>query len=123
MVEGQITPREDGRSTQQEVQERRTFPMSVVPASEHEYANCFTQPFRTHRIMINIRNTFQNNFICPFAFEKSHARVLSGEEEAAFAWTTVNYWMGTFLTAMSGFGAVCANVNSKSSNRPCCVLH
>lgn len=34
---------------------------------------------------------FLNKSACPFNYEKQNGRILSGEEEAAFSWITVNY--------------------------------
>jgi len=36
------------------------------------------------------------------------ARIISGEEEAIYGWTAINYLMGTLLENEAGFGAVTA---------------
>ena len=42
-------------------------------------------------LMDNIRSLLHNKSFCPFHFQHDSVRVLSGEEEAVFAWAAVNY--------------------------------
>ena len=48
---------------------------------------------------------------CPFFFQFDFARVMSGEEEAAFAWAAANFLYGTLLPNIHGSGAVTKPVN------------
>lgn len=57
-------------------------------------------------LMGKIRNLMSNKTFCPFFFQYDFARVLSGEEEAAFSWTAVNFLMGALLPHLSGTGDV-----------------
>jgi Golgi nucleoside diphosphatase len=50
-----------------------------------------------------------NKTFNPFFFEDEHARVISGEEEAIYGWTAVNFVMGTLIKNSEGTGTVSAN--------------
>jgi Golgi nucleoside diphosphatase len=58
------------------------------------------------RVLDAVRTLFSNKTFCPFYFEDKHARVLSGEEEAIFDWTAVNFLLGSLLKQSEGLGAV-----------------
>jgi|UniRef100_A0A8J9TG60 Golgi nucleoside diphosphatase len=64
------------------------------------------QPNDRLRIMQAVRSLFTNSTYCPFAFVDEQARVLSGEEEAIFDWTGVNFLMGNLLDQSRGAGTV-----------------
>lgn len=51
------------------------------------------------RIMETIRDFLSDPVNSPFYFEKSMARVISGEEEGVYGWMTTNYLTGTLLHA------------------------
>jgi hypothetical protein len=48
-------------------------------------------------MMTYIRELFSDKEFCPFYFQYEFARILSGEEEAAFAWTGSNYLFKTLF--------------------------
>lgn len=52
-------------------------------------------------LMDNIRILLSNSTFCPFYFQLDSARVLSGEEEAVFAWTAANYLHDRLLPDMT----------------------
>lgn len=58
------------------------------------------------RIMNAVRQVFHNKTFCPFYFVDEQARVLSGEEEAIFDWTGVNFLLGDLINESHGSGAV-----------------
>jgi len=64
-----------------------------------------TRPKR-ERVMAAVRTLFQNKTYCPFKFEEEYARVISGEEEAVYGWTAVNFLMKTLLPNSQGSGTV-----------------
>lgn len=53
-----------------------------------------------------VRELFTNKTFCPFYFEDEFARILSGEEEAIFGWTGINFAMGNLLPESEGAGTV-----------------
>ena len=53
------------------------------------------------RIMETIRDFLSDPLNSPFYFERSMARVISGEEEGVYGWLTANYLAGTLLHASS----------------------
>ncbi|CAM9669630.1 unnamed protein product, partial [Phaeothamnion confervicola] len=61
-------------------------------------------------LMYYIREFFSDKRACPFYFEPSFARVLSGEEEGVYSWTAVNFLQGNLLLETQGAGAVDANI-------------
>jgi Golgi nucleoside diphosphatase len=61
---------------------------------------------RRQRLMETVRNLFFNKTYCPFRFELEFARVISGEEEAIYGWTAVNFLKGSLLTDSEGTGVV-----------------
>lgn len=58
------------------------------------------------RIMNAIQTLFHNKTFCPFEFENERARVISGEEEAVYGWTAVNFLMKSLLANTEGSGTV-----------------
>jgi Golgi nucleoside diphosphatase len=64
---------------------KATGGMREVPLSKRE------------RLMAVIRGFFSDRKENPFYFESEFARVISGEEEAVYAWTGANYLMGSLL--------------------------
>jgi len=63
------------------------------------------RPYRL-RLMRVVRKLFFNTTFNPFMFEAEHARVISGEEEAIYGWTAVNFVKGTLLANSEGTGQV-----------------
>ncbi|GKZ00882.1 hypothetical protein MPSEU_001039900 [Mayamaea pseudoterrestris] len=64
------------------------------------------------RVLNAVRRLFHNESYCPFAFTNEQARTLSGEEEAIFDWTGVNFVLGDLLEQSQGAGTV---VNPKQT--------
>ena len=62
-------------------------------------------PYRM-RLMSAVRSLFRDTSFNPFFFEDEHARVISGEEEAIYGWTAVNFVKGTLLKNSEGTGSV-----------------
>merc|ERR1712232_90793 len=58
------------------------------------------------RIMKAVQQLFHNKTFCPFEFEDERARVISGEEEAVYGWTGVNFLMNSLLANTEGSGTV-----------------
>jgi Golgi nucleoside diphosphatase len=58
------------------------------------------------RIIRAVRQLFQDKTYCPFAFTNEQARVLSGEEEAIYDWSGVNFLMGDLIKQSEGAGTV-----------------
>ena len=54
------------------------------------------------RVMNAIRNLFYDDDYCPFMFTFDQARVLSGEEEAIYGWTGVNFVLGSLIKYSEG---------------------
>ena len=54
------------------------------------------------RVLTVVRQLFHNQTYCPFYFEDEYARVLSGEEEAIYGWTGINFVMGNLLPETQG---------------------
>lgn len=65
------------------------------------------------RIIQTVRDLFSDETFCPFDFVDERARVLSGEEEAAYDWTGVNFVMGNLIDSSHGVGTV---VNPKTTH-------
>ena len=63
------------------------------------------RPYRL-RLVEAVRACFFDEAFNPFMFEEEHARVISGEEEAIYGWTAVNFVKGTLLTNSEGTGSV-----------------
>lgn len=59
---------------------------------------------RREAIMNNVRNYLSNKTHCPFYFRDEFARVISGEEEAVYAWSATNFLMGRLLPPLRGIG-------------------
>ena len=64
------------------------------------------------RIITAIQKLFSDKEFCPFYFENEYARILSGEEEAIFDWTGINFAMGNLVEESEGAGAV---INPKTT--------
>ena len=57
------------------------------------------------RVMAAVRGFLTDPATCPFLLRETEAaRVISGEEEAAYAWVGVNYVSGALLNDSWGFG-------------------
>jgi Golgi nucleoside diphosphatase len=69
---------------------------------------------RREEMMIFTRQLFSNKTFCPFFFQYDFARVMSGEEEAVYSWTTANYLFGTLLHNMNlpGYGPIISPINT-----------
>ena len=48
------------------------------------------------RIISRVDSLLQNASINPFKYQSSNARIISGEEEGAFAWIALNYLRDVF---------------------------
>jgi len=55
-------------------------------------------------IMAHVRSFLSNKSTCPFYFRDEFARVISGEEEAVYAWSAANFLMGRLLPPLHGIG-------------------
>jgi Golgi nucleoside diphosphatase len=62
-------------------------------------------PYRL-KLIAQVRTLFQDTTFNPFLFHEEHARVISGEEEAIYGWTAVNFVQGTLLRNSEGTGSV-----------------
>lgn len=51
---------------------------------------------RAEAILAKINSLLSNPDFSPFRHHRRNVRILSGEEEGAFAWLAVNYFMGYF---------------------------
>ena len=49
-----------------------------------------------NKVMDKLQSLLQDSTFHPFSFKPMNCRILSGEEEAAFAWLAVNYLTGYF---------------------------
>jgi len=58
------------------------------------------------RVLNACRAFFRNETHNKFMFEKEFARVISGEEEAVYGWTGVNFALGSLLASSEGSGTV-----------------
>ena len=58
------------------------------------------------RIMSWIRIHMSDTNFCPFFFQPEMARVISGEEEAIFSWSAMNFLFGNLLSQSQGTGEV-----------------
>ncbi|GAX16949.1 ectonucleoside triphosphate diphosphohydrolase 4 [Fistulifera solaris] len=58
------------------------------------------------RVMEAVRSSFRDKTYSPFAFVDEQARVLSGEEEAIYDWTGVNFLLGNLVEQSAGAGSV-----------------
>lgn len=68
------------------------------------------------RIMNGVRQLFNDHeTFNPFSFEDERARVISGEEEAIYGWTGVNFALGTLIkdSTTGDGGAATAAINPK----------
>lgn len=55
-------------------------------------------------LMRVIRSFLSDKALCPFYFRNEFARVISGEEEAVYAWTATNFLMNRLLPPLQGLG-------------------
>lgn len=60
-------------------------------------------------IMSWVRVHLADKSFNPFFFRNEMARVISGEEEAVFSWTAMNFLLGNLLTESEGIGEAFAN--------------
>lgn len=67
---------------------RATGGMRLVPFEKRE------------KMMKYIRSLFSDKEFCPFYFQYDFARVMSGEEEAVFAWMGANYLFNTLFPSI-----------------------
>lgn len=58
------------------------------------------------RMMRWVRQHLSDKAFNPFLFRPDMARVISGEEEAAYSWAAMNFLMGVLLPATQGTGTV-----------------
>ena len=58
------------------------------------------------RVISAVRDFFMDETHNKFKFEKEFARVISGEEEAAYGWTGTNFALGSLLNNSEGSGTV-----------------
>jgi hypothetical protein len=58
------------------------------------------------RLITMVRKVFHNTTFNPFQFQDERARVISGEEEAIYGWTAVNFIKGTLVQSSEGAGTV-----------------
>mmetsp|Transcript_45633 Transcript_45633/g.111139 ORF Transcript_45633/g.111139 Transcript_45633/m.111139 type:complete len:997 (+) Transcript_45633:180-3170(+) len=58
------------------------------------------------RIIKAVRQLFHDDEFNPFSFEDERARVISGEEEAIYGWTAVNFAKGSLIETSLGTGTV-----------------
>lgn len=61
-------------------------------------------PEQRARVISAVRAVLSNTSISPFAFSSEQVRVISGEEEAIFDWTGVNFLLGNLVRASEGVG-------------------
>jgi len=59
-----------------------------------------------NRVITTVRSIFGDPTFNPFYFTTEQARVISGEEEAIYGWTGINFLMGTLLNNTRGEGTV-----------------
>lgn len=65
------------------------------------------EPSRRQRLIKAVRDVLGNHTYCKFHFKSlDQARVISGEEEAIYGWTGVNFILGTLLQSSEGTGSV-----------------
>ena len=64
------------------------------------------EPADRARVMRAVRDLFADKTYCPFYFVDEQARVLSGEEEAIYDWTGVNFLLGNLIETSQGAGTV-----------------
>jgi Golgi nucleoside diphosphatase len=58
------------------------------------------------RLINAVRSFFKKTANNPFSFDDERARVISGEEEAIYGWTAVNFIKGTLIEQSKGTGTV-----------------
>ena len=59
---------------------------------------------KRRRIINTVRELFSNSTYCPFWDQKERVRVISGEEEAVYGWTGVNFLLGHLMEQSEGAG-------------------
>jgi Golgi nucleoside diphosphatase len=62
-------------------------------------------------IMNVVRRFLENSSTNPFYFESEFARIISGEEEAAFSWLAANYLLGALDSNIEGSGVAKLNIS------------
>ena len=67
-------------------------------------------------LMASIRVLLSNSSFCPFYFQFDAARMLSGEEQAVFAWTAANYLHDRLLPDMTAAAASPSSPESSSES-------
>jgi hypothetical protein len=55
---------------------------------------------KREKMMTYVRSLLSDNEFCPFYFQYDFARVMSGEEEAVYAWTASNYLFKTLFPVL-----------------------
>jgi Golgi nucleoside diphosphatase len=63
------------------------------------------RPYRI-RLMHTVRRILRNTHHNPFYYQNEFVRVISGEEEAIYGWTAVNFVKGALLPNTQGSGTV-----------------
>jgi len=63
---------------------------------------------RTYRrhLVDAVRSLFRDTSFNPFYFQDEHARVISGEEEAIYGWTAINFAKNALIANSEGTGSV-----------------
>lgn len=94
-----------------------SFAKNVLISKENEYSSFpiylgatgamrLLHPKHRTRIITTVQSLFANKTFCPFWSSNERIRILSGEEEAAYGWATINILMGTLLKESRGKGPV-----------------
>jgi hypothetical protein len=58
------------------------------------------------QLVNTIRSLLTDKDFCPFYFQGTMARVISGEEEAVFSWACMNFLLGNLIPESKGLGSV-----------------
>lgn len=100
-----------------------SFAKSVLASKESEFANFpiflkataglrIIPSKKRQRVISTVRKLFANDTYCPFWDETERVRVISGEEEAVYAWAGVNFLLGNLMKNSEGVGEVYAGTGS-----------
>ena len=65
-------------------------------------------PLPSSSLLLSLVSFLVSLLLLFLSFLLLQARIISGEEEAIYGWTAINYLMGTLISNDSGFGAVSA---------------